>query len=66
MREFEGLLGAGCARSVVGHFKRKLATKHPACDVDLVDGELSLLHDRGRDNAVCAGQSDRYADDDRP
>ena len=26
----EGLLGAGCARSVVGHFERKLAAEHAA------------------------------------
>ena len=66
MSEFEGLLSAGRTRSVVRHFKLQLAAEHAASGVDLVDGELRLLHDRGRDNAVGAGQPYRHADDDRP
>ena len=61
----ERLLGAGRARSVVGDFERKLAAEHAAGGVDLVDGELRLLHDRGRDHAIGAGQADRHADGDR-
>ena len=61
----ERLLRAGGAGRVVGDFERQLAAEHAAGGVDLVDGELRFLHDRGRDDAVGAGQADRHADGDR-
>ena len=65
MRELKAFWARG-ARGVVGHFELKLAPKHAAGGVDLVNSELRLLHYRRRDNAVGAGQSDGHADDDRP
>ena len=61
----EGLLCAGRARGVVGDFELQLPAQDAAGGVDLLDGEFGRLHDRRRDDAVGAGQTDGHADLDR-